>query len=46
MYDENEIFTSALVFHIDYQVKKVEFNLDEGALHIHIRIPPSLHPMG
>ncbi len=46
MSDENELFTAALGWHIHYQVKKAEFNLDEGELHIHIHVPPSLHPMG
>ena len=46
MYDENELFTAALGLHIHYQVKKMEFNLDEGELHIHFQVPPSLYPMG
>ena len=46
MYDENELFTVALGVHIHYQVKNMESNLDEGELHIHIHVPPSLHPIG
>jgi transposase len=39
MYDENELFAAALGLNIPYQVKKVEFNLEEGVLHIHIHFP-------
>jgi transposase len=39
MYDENELFATALGLNIPYQVKKVEFNLEEGVLHIHIHFP-------
>jgi hypothetical protein len=39
MYDENELFAAALGLNILYQVKKEEFNLEEGVLHIHIHFP-------
>jgi hypothetical protein len=39
MYDVNELFAVAMSLHISYQLKNVEFKLEENVLHIHIHFP-------